>query len=329
MPYKIMREINCIILKKMYLHDKKSIRRIAKEFNVGKTTIEYYLKKFKIKLRTHEEARKLCLKEYGWTRGLTKEKDKRLAKLADSIKKAYEIKRKNKIKEIKNEYGKSLKELIVELYWDRKINQEKIAKKLGLDRNLIIKLMKKFKIEKRPKYQYISSLKGKKHSMFGKTWNVLYNKTEANKRRKIHSSGFRELTIRRLSNNEFPFLDTKIELILAKELFKEGIPFVKQYNMDNKFSCDFAIPSYKTIIECDGDYWHANPKIYDRKNLDKRQIVNVRRDIFKDKYLNKKGWTVLRFFESEIKSNIKKCINKINSVIMKKNIKKLNLRLMN
>ena len=48
MSYKIMREINSIILKKMYLHDKKSIRRIAKEFNVGKTTIEYYLKKFKI-----------------------------------------------------------------------------------------------------------------------------------------------------------------------------------------------------------------------------------------------------------------------------------------
>ena len=55
----------------LYNKNKKSIRKIASQLNVGKTNVEYYLKKFKIKRRTHEEARKLCLKEYGWAKGLT------------------------------------------------------------------------------------------------------------------------------------------------------------------------------------------------------------------------------------------------------------------
>ena len=315
------------ILQKLYFKDKKSMRKIAKECDVGKTTIEYYFKKFKIKRRSHKEANKLASKEHGWTRGLTKRTDKRVARLAEGIKKAYEIKRKNKIEKIEKSFGKPLNELIKYLYWDRKFNQEEISKKLKIDRTTVIELMKKFNIQKRPKYQYISLLKGKKHSMFGKTWNLLYGKSKADNRRKIHSDRFRELTIKRLNNNEFPFLDTKIELSLARELLKEGILFVKQYNVGNRFSCDFAIPSHKIIIECDGDYWHANPQLYNRTNLDKRQLKNIKRDLFKDKYLRENGWIVIRFFESEIKSNIKRCINKIKFIIENQELKKLNLLL--
>ena len=57
------------LLEKMYNEDKKSIRKIALELSVGKTTVDYYIKKFEINVRTHQQARKLCLREYGWTRG--------------------------------------------------------------------------------------------------------------------------------------------------------------------------------------------------------------------------------------------------------------------
>ena len=319
-----MKNITKTFLEKLYYQDKKSIRKIAEEFELGKTTIEYYFKKFNIKRRTKSSANKIrFLRESNWIKGLNKEKDERVDKLSKKIRLTYKKKRYERLKKIEQKFGKTIKELIKELYLDKKMSQEKMAKEIGYGRKRIIDLMKEFKILKRPKYQYISSLKGKDRPMFGKKWNILYGKKKADERRKIHALRFRELTIKRLNNNEFPFFDTSIELLLAKNLIKEKIPFVKQLNIDNKFSCDFAVPFYKIIIECDGDYWHANPKIYNRKKLDKRQKVNINRDLFKDKYLSKKGWVILRFFESEIKSNVNRCIDKIKFTIVQQESKKI------
>jgi len=303
------------LLENLYHKENKSMRKIAAELDVGKTTIEYYFKKFGIARRTREEANLLNPEEHGWTRGLTKDKDDRIARLSKSIKRSCAIKRKERIARIEKRFGKPIKELLIDLYVNKKLSQEQVSKKIGYDRKIVIDLMKEFKIPKRPKYQYISSLRGEKHSMFGKTWDKLYSKDDLEKRKRVSSARFRELTIKRLKNNEFPFFDTSIEISMAKALLKEKIHFIKQFNIDNKFSCDFALPQYNIIIECDGDYWHANPKIYDRKNPDKRQAINLKRDRFKDIYLTKKGWRVLRFFESEINENLGKCVNRIKSAI--------------
>ncbi|MBU3907111.1 MAG: endonuclease domain-containing protein [Nanoarchaeota archaeon] len=316
-----MEKITEDFLQRCYHKEKKSTRKIASELGVGKTTIEYYLKKFNIKRRTKTEANKLHSKESNWIRGLNKKKDIRVKKLSERIKLAYIKKRQERFREIEKKFGQPMKEIINNLYWEENLTQEQIAKKIGYDKKRVIELMRGFKILKRPKYQYISSLKGEKHSMFGRTWEKLYGKEGAKKRKKIHSDRFRELTIKRLENNEFPFFDTKIEKKMAKELVKKNIPFVKQFKIDNKFVCDFAIPPLKIIIECDGDYWHANPKLYNKHNpemLNRRQIKNIQRDKFKDKYLSKKGWIVLRFFESDIKLNTARCVKQIEKTIQSK-----------
>ena len=212
-------------------------------------------------------------------------------------------------------FGKPLNELIKYFYWELGLNQEQISKKIERDKIDVIRLMNKFDIPKRPKYQYISSLKGKNHSMFGKTWEEIQGRDKAKLRKKVSSERFRELTIRRLENNEFPCFDTKIEKIMAKELLKREISFVKQFNVKNKFVCDIAIPYLKIIIECDGDYWHANPKIYDKHKLTFSQKKNIQRDKIKDKYLQKEGWTVLRFFESDIKSHTSSCLKRVEKKI--------------
>lgn len=138
------------------------------------------------------------------------------------------------------------------------------------------------------------------------------------KKKKIYSDRFRKLTIKRLENNEFPFFDTKIERRVAKGLIKRKIPFIKQFKIQNKFVCDFAIPCFKIIIECDGDYWHANPKIYANRNLTPTQEKKIRTDKLKDKFLKKQGWTVLRFFETDIKSNVSSCVDKIEKKVKSK-----------
>ncbi len=301
---------------RLYIKEKKSTRKIASELKVGKTTIEHYFKKFKIPMRSHSAANKVrFLSESTWTKGLSKKTDPRIRKLAKRVKETYKKKRELKFKKIEEKFGKSIKDIINELYWKSNLTQEKIAVRLDLSREMIIYLMKKFEITKRLNYEYISSLKGKNHPLYGKTWESLLGKKKADKRRKEYSNRFRKLTIRRLENNEFPFFDTKIEKIMARELLKRKMSFVEQFRIANKFVCDFAIPSFNIIIECDGDYWHANPKIYDSNKLTYTQKKKVKIDKIKDKLLDKKGWIVLRFFESDIKSNISNCVDEIEKAI--------------
>jgi|GEM_PF-2544181 very-short-patch-repair endonuclease len=315
-------EFNKERLEDFYFNKKKSMRQIAKEMHVGKTTIEHYFKKFNIIRRSHDEARKINPQKYAWTKGLTKS-DPRILRIAKGVEKSSFDKRNQKIKLIEEKYGKNLKEIISFLYCDKKLPQHLVAKELGMDRLIIINLMKQFNIPKRPKYQYISSLKGEKHPLFGKSWDNLLGKEKARERREEYSQKFRELTIKRIKNKEFPFFDTEIERIMAKELIKRGIPFVKQFNVNDKFVCDFAIPVFKIIIECDGDYWHANPKLFAGKELSRIQKNNLKRDAYKDKLLFKEGWEVFRFFESDIKKDVSNCVDKIYAHISAEELKKI------
>ena len=303
------------LLEKMYTAERKSTREISKTLRVGKTTIEYYLKKFDIKRRSIAEANKIHSRQSNWIKGLSKEKDIRVRRLADKIKLAYKSKRLKRIIALEKKFGIPLEAILRKLYTSNKLNQEQIAKKLNFSKSIIIEFMKKFNIPIRPKYSYIASLRGKKHSMYGKTWEKLYGKEESAKRKQIRSSFFRELTIKRIKNKEFPFFDTEIEKNMAKELINRGIPFVKQFSVNNKFVCDFAIPAFKIIIECDGDYWHANPKLFAEKELSRTQKNNLKRDVYKDKFLFKEGWKVFRFFESDIKFSVSKCVDKIEEAI--------------
>ncbi|MDP1695700.1 MAG: DUF559 domain-containing protein [archaeon] len=310
-------EITKELLEKMYLRDKKSIRKIALELKFGKNTIAHYLNKFNMPLRTTSEANKSFYKKGGkvWKEGLTKKTDKRIEKATEKMKESWNKKRAIRFSIIEKKFDIPIKDLIGNLYWNDKLNQEEIAKKLELSRVIIINLMKFHNIKKRLNYQHISSLKGENHSMYGKKWEETYGIEEAKKLKAELSIRSRTNIIKRLSNNEMPFINTKIEKKLAKAMENKGIKFIHQYPIDNKFVCDFAIPEFKIMIECDGDYWHANPRIYNKNNLNQIQKRKVQTDKFKDIYLSKKGWKVLRFFESDIKKSIANCISSIEKTI--------------
>jgi very-short-patch-repair endonuclease len=102
---------------------------------------------------------------------------------------------------------------------------------------------------------------------------------------------------------------------MKKNLQENNIVFEFQYQI-GRFVCDFAIPNLKIVIECDGDYWHSNPLIYNLDSLDNRQIKKLELDKRKDLYLLENGWEILRFYETDIKRDIKECIS-----IIKKKIK--------
>lgn len=56
-----MKNINKYILEKLYINEKKSISKIAKELKVSNGTIQYGLKKFKIKGRGYSESKRLLI----------------------------------------------------------------------------------------------------------------------------------------------------------------------------------------------------------------------------------------------------------------------------
>jgi len=72
-----------------------------------------------------------------------------------------------------------------------------------------------------------------------------------------------------------------LEEKMERTLDLAGIKFEREIKF-KRFHVDFLLRDIKTVIECDGEYWHLNPKI---QNRDKR----------KDKLLKSLGYKVFRF----------------------------------
>jgi len=136
----------------------------------------------------------------------------------------------------------------------------------------------------------------------------------------------RENILEMYQSGSFPKqTNTKPEREIKKELLKrgynEGMDFIHQYKFMNKFMCDFCFPKQKVIIEVDGDFWHANPIKYVGKKLHKHQIKGINRDKSKKAYISavdNNSWTFLSFWESDIKKDVAKCVDRIEEALAKK-----------
>jgi len=100
--------------------------------------------------------------------------------------------------------------------------------------------------------------------------------------------------------------DTSIEIILRKALWKKGYRYRK--------NCKDVIGK---PVFCDSEFWHGKyfkENRYIPKTNKKFWIEKLERNIERDKTVNinlkKKGWIVLRFWETDIRKNINKCIEK-------------------
>jgi len=89
---------------------------------------------------------------------------------------------------------------------------------------------------------------------------------------------------------------TSIEIKMADELSERGIEYIEQYNLGDKFRLDFFLPEYNIVIECDGDYWHNLPDV-------------KKRDKSKNAYIKACGYSLYRFWESEINEDVSACVD--------------------
>ena len=114
--------------------------------------------------------------------------------------------------------------------------------------------------------------------------------------------------------------DTSIEIILRRALFKRGVRYRK--NVKSILGTpDIVIKKYRLLVFCDGDFWHGkdfrrvktheyywNEKIKRNRERDLEYTIRLRDD----------GWTVLRFWESDIRKDLDGCVQQILDVLEKR-----------
>ena len=109
---------------------------------------------------------------------------------------------------------------------------------------------------------------------------------------------------------------TNIEIIIENILLKNKINY--KYNQilsnDFKFRPDFIIDDFKLIIECQGDYYHANPEFYDEEDLNDFQKVALEKDKIKKEYYENLGYTALFLWETDILNDIENIENYIKTL---------------
>jgi very-short-patch-repair endonuclease len=82
-----------------------------------------------------------------------------------------------------------------------------------------------------------------------------------------------------------------------------GVEYECQQLLFDKFLVDVVLVDKKIVIQWDGDYWHGHPTKLKGGIPDHRQLKRMNLDKSQDAYMRKAGYTVLRFWESDIKLN--------------------------
>lgn len=112
--------------------------------------------------------------------------------------------------------------------------------------------------------------------------------------------------------------DTAPEILLRKALWHCGLRYRKNVQaLPGK--PDIVLARYRIAIFVDGDFWHArghqdNPGEQVATNRDfwqKKLRRNVERDRAADRELAEAGWTVLRFWENDIKKSPQECADDV------------------
>lgn len=117
--------------------------------------------------------------------------------------------------------------------------------------------------------------------------------------------------------------DTSIEVLLRKALWKKGYRYRKNYKA-LPGAPDIALTKYKIAIFCDGELFHGKdweilkPRLAKGHNGEywvKKIERNKNRDDEVNKALLFQGWTVIRFWGTDIKKHTEECVKVIEEAV--------------
>ena len=111
--------------------------------------------------------------------------------------------------------------------------------------------------------------------------------------------------------------DTKPELMLRKELWGRGLRYRKNYkSLEGK--PDMVFLRARIAVFVDGKMWHGYDWEHQKSDFKSNRdfwIPKIERNMEHDREvteaLTEQGWTVLRFWDFEIKKNVALCADRI------------------
>ncbi len=118
--------------------------------------------------------------------------------------------------------------------------------------------------------------------------------------------------------------DSQIELKLRRALWRAGLRYRK--NVREIFGCpDIVFLRLKIAVFCDSEFWHGydwENRKHDFKSRQDFWIPKIERNMARDRQVNEhltaQGWTVLRFFGKQIKSNVDECVRQVAQTVAQK-----------
>lgn len=118
--------------------------------------------------------------------------------------------------------------------------------------------------------------------------------------------------------------NTAPEILLRKELWKVGL----RYRLNVKKlpgKPDIVFRKHRLVVFIDGEFWHGFNWEEKKKRIKDNRAYwipkierNMQRDRENEEKLIELGFTIVRFWEAEIKKDIEGCIGKINAIIQSK-----------
>ena len=115
--------------------------------------------------------------------------------------------------------------------------------------------------------------------------------------------------------------DSKIEVLLRKELWNRGLRYRK--NVNGLFGHpDIVFKGAKVAVFCDSEFWHGydweNRKADIKSNRDfwiPKIERNIQRDLEVTSFLKGEGWIVLRYWGKDIKKRTVEIADEIQTIV--------------
>jgi len=115
---------------------------------------------------------------------------------------------------------------------------------------------------------------------------------------------------------------TALERAFAKEFARRGIVTYTRNDKSIFGKPDFAFKARKVVVFCDSEFWHGYDWDNAKKKIKSNQEFwipkiekNIKRDLDVTEELKTDGWTVLRFWEHQIKKSVTACVNEVISAL--------------
>ena len=108
------------------------------------------------------------------------------------------------------------------------------------------------------------------------------------------------------------FQKTNIEKIMEEYLIQIGVEYLYSFILEKR-QYEFILIKNNVLIECDGDYWHANPKFYPVPLDWQKERIEIDKE--KNDIATRNGYQIVRFWEDDIVNNFEFVKGIINDLL--------------